>query len=551
MADNTLLKHFFYDTGELDPDKEFSLSRKTRFQRLHEIVQLMRRYDVLHGFSPEQLRDILVELGPSFVKMGQMLSLRSEVLPQNYCDALADLQMECDPMPFETTLRALEDIYGTKRFVQIFDEIDPHPLGSASLAQVHKAVLKSGEVVAVKVQRPGVRASMAQDIDVMRSVAKHTARFMPENSVLNLQDVVEELWTTFLEETDFTKEARNLEEFGLLNKDVAFISCPKPHMDYCKPEVLVMDYMEGISIRNTDELLRRGYDLEEIGVKVLDNYATQILEHGFFHADPHPGNIYVHEGKIVYLDLGIMGRLTSRDRAGFGNIIEAVGEKNASKLKDALISFSVSHDMESIDHPHFLAELDNVIESYGAVDVEAIDIGALLSDIMVLTQECKVTLPASVTAVARGIVTIEGTLAECIANANIVDIINGHILRSKDPQEELKHRAMEMAMQLNSAGKSMVKAAEYSGETLRMLSRGQLKFNMEMLGSDEPMQKLARIMNRFTMSLIIAGLLVSGSLIISVDMPRVFGLPILSFIEYISAFVMSAWVVLDIFRRKK
>lgn len=551
MAENSLLNHFFYDTGELDPDKEFNLNRKTRVQRLHEIIQLMRRYKVFDGFSPEQLRDILVELGPSFVKMGQMLSLRSEILPQNYCDALADLQMECDPMPFETTLAALEDIYGAKRFVEIFAEIDPTPLGSASLAQVHKAVLKSGEIVAVKVQRPGVRSSMAQDIDVMRSVAKHTVRFMPDNAVLNLQDVVEELWTTFLEETDFTKEARNLEEFALLNKDVAFITCPKPYMEYCSAEVLVMDYMEGISIRNTDTLRALGYDLDEIGEKVLDNYATQILEHGFFHADPHPGNIYIHEGKVVYLDLGIMGRLSARDRAGFGNIIEAVGEKNASKLKDALISFSISHDMESIDHPHFLAELDNVIESYGAVDVEAIDIGALLSDIMVLTQECKVTLPASVTAVARGIVTIEGTLAECIANANIVDIINGHIMRNKDPEEELKRRTLETALAINSAGKSLVKAAEYSGETLHMLSRGQLKFNMEMLGSDEPMQKLARIMNRFTVSLIIAGLLVSGSLIIAVDMPRVFGLPVLSFIEYVSAFVLSAWVILDIFRRKK
>lgn len=151
------------------------------------------------------------------------------------------------------------------------------------MAQVHRAVLTNGDEAAVKVQRPGVRTTMAQDIDVMRAVAKQASRFMKDNQMLNLRDVVEELWVTFLEETDFLKEARNLEEFALLNKDVVYISCPKPYMEYCTEEVLVMEYVDGISIRDTKRLLENGYDLEEIGVKVMDNYATQIMEHGFFH----------------------------------------------------------------------------------------------------------------------------------------------------------------------------------------------------------------------------------------------------------------------------
>lgn len=269
----------------------------------------------------------------------------------------------------------LRGIYGDK-FDSIFKEIDPKPLGSASMAQVHRAVLTNGDEVAVKVQRPGVRTTMAQDIDVMRSVAKQASRFMKDNQMLNLRDVVEELWVTFLEETDFLKEVRNLEEFALLNKDVVYISCPKPYMEYCTEEVLVMEYVNGISIRDTKRLLENGYDLEEIGVKVMDNYATQIMEHGFFHADPHPGNILDKDGKVIYIDLGIMGRLSARDRGGFRRIVEAVGSKNSAELKDALIAFSVAHDMNAIDHPRFLAELDNVLESYGSTDVVDIDIGA-------------------------------------------------------------------------------------------------------------------------------------------------------------------------------
>lgn len=550
MEENTLLRHLFNDRAEVDPEQQFDLTRKSRNKRLHEIIGLVRKYKVMDGITPAHFRDMLVDLGPSFVKIGQMLSLRSEILPQAYCDALATLQMDADPLPFEEIEHALENIYG-ERFSSIFSNIDPKPLGSASLAQVHKATLSNGDVVAVKVQRPGVRATMAQDIDVMRSVAKRLSRFMKDNQMVDLRDVVEELWNTFLEETDFTKETQNLHEFALLNKDVAYIRCPMPYLEYCSEEVLVMEYIEGTSLRDTDKLVELGYDLEEIGMKALDNYATQILDFGFFHADPHPGNMFIKDGQIIYLDLGIVGRLNPRDRARFGEIIEAVGAKSATRLKDALISFSVDHDSRGIDHPRFLAELDIILEGYGSCDVADIDIGGLLNDIMLLTKQCKVTLPPSVTAVSRGIVTIEGTLSEYIANSNIVDIINDHVMRKKDPKKELQKLVQDTMISLGNSGRGLATSAEYAGETLKMLSRGQLKMNMEMLGSDEPIKKVSRIANRLAVSMVIAGLLVSASLMTSLDMPKIIGVPVLSFIEFVSAFILTIMVAMDIYRKPK
>lgn len=550
MEENTLLRHLFNDRAEVDPEQQFGLTRKSRNKRLHEIIGLVRKYKVMDGITPAHFRDMLVDLGPSFVKIGQMLSLRSEILPQAYCDALATLQMDADPLPFKEIEHALENIYG-ERFSSIFSNIDPKPLGSASLAQVHKATLSNGDVVAVKVQRPGVRATMAQDIDVMRSVAKRLSRFMKDNQMVDLRDVVEELWSTFLEETDFTKETQNLHEFALLNKDVVYIRCPMPYLEYCSEEVLVMEYIEGTSLRDTDKLVELGYDLEEIGVKALDNYATQILDFGFFHADPHPGNMFIKDGQIIYLDLGIVGRLNPRDRARFGEIIEAVGAKSATRLKDALISLSVDHDSRGIDHPRFLAELDIILEGYGSCDVADIDIGGLLNDIMLLTKQCKVTLPPSVTAVSRGIVTIEGTLSEYIANSNIVDIINDHVMRKKDPKKELQKLVQDTMISLGNSGRGLVTSAEYAGETLKMLSRGQLKMNMEMLGSDEPIKKVSRIANRLAVSMVIAGLLVSASLMTSLDMPKIIGVPVLSFIEFVSAFILTIMVAIDIYRKPK
>ena len=324
MADNTLLKYFFSSGADVDPENRFHLSRKTRARRLKEIYSILQKHRFLKGFTPEEFRAVLEDLGPSFVKIGQTLSMRSEILPKAYCDELAKLQTECEPLSFESILAALDDIYGAKR-EEVFSDIDPTPLGSASLAQVHKARLANGDVVAVKIQRPGVKATMAQDIDIMRMVARQASRFMKDEQMLDLRDVVEELWATFLEETDFQREAANLEEFARLNKDVAFIDCPKVYPELCSEYVLVMEYIDGIPILAADRLLAAGYDVGEIGEKILDNYATQILDHGFFHADPHPGNLLIRGGKIVYIDLGNMGRLSPRDRAGFGSIIEAVG----------------------------------------------------------------------------------------------------------------------------------------------------------------------------------------------------------------------------------
>ncbi|MEF2829923.1 MAG: AarF/UbiB family protein, partial [Senegalimassilia anaerobia] len=242
MADNTLLKYFFSSGSEVDPEGQFNLTRKSRTQRLREIYTIMQKHHFTKGFTPESFRSMLEGLGPSFVKIGQTLSTRSEILPKAYCDELKKLQARSKPLPFDEMLAAMDSIYGDER-EKLFAEIDPKPLGSASLAQVHKARLADGSVVAVKIQRPGVRATMAQDIDIMRIVARQASRFIKDGQMLDLRDVVEELWATFLEETDFKREAANLQEFALLNKDVAFIACPKVYPELCRENILVMEYV--------------------------------------------------------------------------------------------------------------------------------------------------------------------------------------------------------------------------------------------------------------------------------------------------------------------
>ena len=550
MADNTVLRYFFSSGAGIDPENRFHLNRKTRAKRLREISSILRKHKFLRGFSPEEFRAMLEDLGPSFVKIGQTLSTRSEILPKAFCDELEKLQTACEPLPFDEMLAALDAQFGSLR-EQIFVTIDPPPLGSASLAQVHRAVLESGEIVAVKIQRPGVKETMALDIDIMRMLARQAARFMKDEQMLDLRDVVAELWATFLEETDFRREAENLAEFARLNEDVAFIDCPKVHPELCSEYVLVMEYIDGIPIYDTEGLMEKGYHLEEIGSKMLDNYATQILDHGFFHADPHPGNVLIRAGKVVYIDLGNMGKLSARDRAGFGDIIEAVGKLDSSELKEALMRFAVSKDNAVIDHTRFLADLDLLLADYGSCDVSEIDIGAFLNDILALTRQCKVTLPSSITSVSRGIVTIEGTVGPFIPNLNIVAIINDHIRHSKSDRDELIRALEGLTRSLRSSATGSLDALTYSGDALKMLTRGQLKMNMEVLGSEAPLARISKIVNRLTIALIIAGLFIGSSMLsLSTMEPRLLGVPVLAFFGYLGAAVLSLWIVFDIARRK-
>lgn len=550
MPRNTLLNHFFGQGAELDPEDRFDLNRKARSRRLREIYSILWKHHILRGFTPEEFRTLLEDLGPSFVKIGQTLSTRSEILPQVYCDELAKLQTECDPLPFEKVMKTLASIYGDK-LEHVFAEIDPNPLGSASLAQVHKAWLKSGEVVAVKVQRPGVKATMAQDIDIMRIMARRASRFAKSEQMVDFSGVVEEMWNTFLKETDFACEAENLQVFRQLNKDVAFIDCPRVYPELCSEYCLVMEYVEGIPIYDRARLEEAGYDLAEIGEKMLDNYASQILDHGFFHADPHPGNIIVRAGKVVYIDLGIMGRLNPNERAGFNTIIQAVGLQDPGKLKDALLSFSVARDNAAIDHPLLLADLDMLLGSYASCDVQDLDIGQFLADVLSVTRTSKVMLPTSVANVSRGIVTLEGTIADFIPNDSMVGIINAHITRSADPITTAKDTLQDTLLELRKASEGAAQAAAYSGETLRMLTRGQLKFNMEMLGSEAPMAALAKIVNRLTIGIIIAGLFVGSSSFAQFGgQAEILGVPAISFFGFLGAFILSVWIVIDIWRRK-
>lgn len=530
--------------------ERYHLTWRGRLRRLRQIASVARHYDVLHGLTPVKLRMMLEALGPTFVKVGQILSMRSEILPQAFCNELAKLRADADPMPYRTVLNSLKQEYG-KPVDQVFASIDPTPLGSASLAQVHRARLLDGRDVAVKVQRPGVRQTMAQDVSIMRSFASHASRLMRSAQVVDVKGVVEELWETFQSETDFLLEARNLQDFRTFCGHYAYMDCPKPYLPLCTPHVVVMDYVEGIRISHTDQLAARGYDLDEIGRKLVDNYAAQILDEGFFHADPHPGNILIRGGQIVLIDLGMTGRIDARTRELLRKMIFAVAARDSPALADALLQFHGTGTGLD-DYPSMLADLDLIIEQYGTVDLSELNIGDFIGALMRLARRHGIEMPSSVTMVARCLVTLEGLLDQFLPKTNMIDIISRHIVNSESLSSralgEVKTTATESRLALHGLLGTLAEAKTAT----RMLTRGQLRTNIELVGSKEPLSRISDMVNRLTMALIVVGLYVGSSIVYFAGIkPVVFGIPVVGMAGYVVAFVLSMWILIDIFRENR
>lgn len=526
--------------------QRYHLTRRGKLKRLAQIAQIVNQFDIVHGLTPVKMRLMFEALGPTFVKVGQILSMRSEILPQSFCDELAKLRADADPMPYGTVLQVLEDEYG-RPAGEIFDHIDATPLGSASLAQVHRAKLTTGEDVAVKVQRPGVRETMAQDVSIMRTIARIAAKTMPSAQVVDLSGVVEELWDTFEAETDFMIEARNLAEFKRFCEHYKYMDCPKPYSDLCTEHVVVMDYVEGISVSHPDELIEAGYDLKEIGTKLVDNYATQVLDEGFFHADPHPGNIMVRGGQIVLLDLGMTGRLNAKTRSVLKDMIFAVAKQDSPALADGLLRFAGA-EADPEDYPALLADLDVIVKEFGTVDLAELDIAAMLTALTQMAQRHGIEVPSTVTTVGRALVTLEGLLDEFIPDVNMIQIISDHIAASTSKKDFAKGEVKTLAIEGHQALHSLLSAANEMKVASRMLTRGQLRVNMEMVGSQEPLHMLAEMVNRLTMALIVVGLFIGSSIVYYAGIkPVIFGIPIVGFLGYVIAFVLSVWIVFDIY----
>ena len=516
--------------------------------RLKEMTAVLRKNSITRGITPEKLRQILEDLGPTYIKLGQIMSSRSDILPQKYCDELMRLCSEVPPMPFSQVEEVINASFGYS-WRQIFSDIEMTPLGSASIAQVHRATLKNGDEVVIKVQRQGIYETMSRDIGLLRRAVK----LLPPVAIKDLVDldlVLTELWRVTQEEMNFLMEAANMEEFADKNDDVVFVEVPRLYREYTTTQVLVMEYVNGFAIDDKANLLANGYDLNEVGTKFVDNFVKQVIDDGFFHADPHPGNVMVRGGKIVWMDMGMMGRLTDRDREFISRAVEGVALNDIGMIQDCVLA--IGDFRGKPDQSQLYDDLQALMAKYGTADMGSIDIADLVKSLMETMKNNQIVMPHGLTLLARGLTHVEGILASISPDINMVQIASARIKDQFFQEENLKKEVKGSVRSIVRSLRRAIDIPSLAADILQRHMKGQTKVNLESHVSDDLSQLLRRLIRNIVMGLWVMALLISSSIICTTDMtPKILGIPALGALGYLIAFVIVMYVFLKHFFSRK
>jgi len=519
--------------------RKIKVKKYSSVSRLKEMLNVLREHDIVHGLSPEKLRLLLDALGPTFVKLGQIMSMRSDILPAEYCAELRKLRSEAVPMPISEVEKLLEAEYGDY-WRDLFREISPKPLGSASIAQVHGAVLSDGTKVALKIQRQRIREKMSKDIIFFKRALKIMRVVSKVGDVVDFDMILDEMWAVAQQEMDFIVEAKHLEQFREFNRKIDYIFCPGVFAELSTASILVMEFVEGIPLDEIDKLNKKGYDMTDIGNKLARNYVKQILDDGFFHADPHPGNIYISDGKIVWIDLGMMGTLSARDREMFKGAAQAIASKDVYELSMAMLT--IGDTDRQVSHGKLNEDMNMFLRKYGGLSLSELEFSKMMSELLDVGLRHRISMPPGITMLSRGIMTMEGVLAVCSPETSLVEILSSHYAESSASQLDYTKEVMAAINKLSEAAGESAEIPGYLADVLKMAIRGQAKLNLDYPDYEEPLRIVSELVSSLNRGIICASLFIGASLICLTDMqPQILGIPLLGFIGFVAALLHGAW----------
>ena len=520
-------------------------------RRLKEIVAVLRDRELLQGVTPVKVRQVLEDLGPTFVKLGQIISMRPDFLPNEYQAELTRLQSEVKPMDFSVVKEIVQREYN-QSWDGIFASIDEHAMGSASIAQVHRASLLNGDRVVIKVQRPGIYEVMAKDIALLKRAISILNLVRDSDGVVNLESIVDEMWEIAKQEMDFLLEADHIEEFAHLNKDDENILCPKVNRQLTTQRILVMECMDGIPLDDGEGLQAACVDMERIGRRLGINYVKQMIDDGFFHADPHPGNIWVKDGRIIWLDLGMMGRLSVRDRNSFRHAIMALVTNDVYGMKEAVLALGVPRG--KVDHIQLYDDVAALMAQYGDLDFEHLKAGEVARKILMVLKSNNIVIPHGFSMFARGVMIMEGVMTRCCPQVNFSEIFAKGLRVSMEKDFSWLAELNKFKRDSYMLMKKSMQLPEQISDILKMTLSGQTKVNLDLTGSQEPLQKLDSMINKMIMAIISAALLLGSSTICTTQMePKIMEIPLLGVLGYLAAMVLCSkllWSIIKTDRRK-
>lgn len=517
-------------------------------RRLNEIVSVLRKHDIMHGLTPVKLRRILEDLGPTYVKFGQIMSMRSDMLPVEYTKELEKLRTEVAPLDYSVIKQAIEEEL-QQPIDEVFESISSEPLGSASIAQVHRAVLLNGDKVVIKVQRPHIYEVMEADIMLLRRACKFFKFAAGTGELVDFREVINELWRTSQMEMNFNQEAENIEKFAAFQKDVKYVIVPEVYREYTTRQILVMSDVGSLQVDHYEHLKEEGYVMKEIARKVADNFCKQILDDGFFHADPHPGNIYINNGKIAWVDFGMMSSITSDTQNVIFQAVQAILNDDIYELEQAFLMLVNPED--EIDHVRLISQLTTIVEQYKKKNFGDFDMAPLIEGCFNIIRTNNISVPADLTMLCRSMITMEGTIGKICPEVNLMEILANHMRNKMDEDLDVKTKTLQLLQMIYASTKKGVSLPSYAYDVLKLVKNGHVNTNLQANIDHHSLHVIRDGVNKLVYAILIFGLMVSGSLLTLSNLPKVvFDMPVLTVVSYVCAFILFIHLLKIIIKRK-
>ena len=526
---------YFIDQAKIS----FWLKIKKKSRKVQELI------------PPKRLRLALEELGPTFVKFGQILSTRPDFLPPDFIKELEKLQDEVPPFSSFQAKKIIEKELN-KPLGELFKKFETKPIAAASLSQVHKAILPNNEVVAVKVQRPGIKETIELDLKILEDLAGFLENRLYNGWVYQPKLIVKELKKAIKREIDFTNEAYNFERFRINFKDIEYIKVPKIYWEMSTSKVLTMEFIKGTKVDEiTQEKYKNVFDPKKVAKRGAQAILKQILEDGFFHADPHPANILVQPpATIVMLDVGMVGYLDKETILKIAKLLQAIIDKNLEQIINCLENLGVV--IKEINKNSFREDLKELLDRYFGVPLKRLEIKKISEDMLKIMVEHHLSLPSSFVLMLKALSMEESIGKKLDPDFDMISTAKPFvkkILRKRFmPQELLKRSSIlfqESLELIEELPRDLI-------EILHKFKEGRLKFNFEHQGLEKLVIEINRSSNRISFSLIIAALIIGSSLVLQQQVgPFIFGYSAIGIIGYLLASFLGLGLIISILRSGK
>lgn len=531
----------------------------TGMNRRSQILRLLLRYrhsgvfsgmnvdavgvhDVPPDGNPEQFVTDLESLGPTFVKLGQMLSTRPDMVPAEFATALERMQEKVAPIPVDRIHAIIEKELGVS-VSKLFESFDPVPLGCASIAQVHRATLRDGRQVAVKVQKPEVAAQLRSDLEALRSFALAADHLTQIGRRVRLRDWLNEFAKTLMQELDYQAEAENLERFGRHLRPFQPLWVPQPIWDYCSNRVLTMELANGVRVDAIPAVRRTEQPMEPLAAALIRGYLDQIFVHGEIHADPHPGNLRVtDEGRLAIFDLGMVAHMPPRLRERLLKILFAAVDGRGEEVADEIIAISTR--LESYEEERYLRETGQMIARYAASNHYSE--GRVVLDMVRIATACGLRTPPELSLIGKALLNLETVcrlLSPTLDTRRIVERQLQHVMRARLKKSlslaNLASEAMEVQELVRVGPRRMT-------DILSLLAEN--KFQMKVTGLEESrlMENLQKIANRVSAGIVTAALIMASAMMMRIDTGvHLFGYPATAMVLMLIGVFLGLGIVLS------